>query len=63
VKKEKILVVDDEVGIRRALQRALVARGYEVETAADGPEAVSEAEVFAPDLIVLDLNLPEFDGM
>jgi two-component system, OmpR family, KDP operon response regulator KdpE len=63
VRKEKVLVVDDEAGIRRALQRALSARGYVVQTASDGSEAVVAAEVFGPDLIVLDLNLPELDGM
>ncbi len=63
MKKERVLVVDDEIGIRRALQRALAARDYEVETAVDGKEAVAAAEIFAPDLIVLDLNMPEMDGM
>lgn len=63
VKKGRVLVVDDEVEIRRALSRALTARDYVVETAADGLEAVSRAEEFRPDLVVLDLNLPELDGL
>jgi two-component system KDP operon response regulator KdpE len=54
--------VDDEAQIRKALNRALVARGYTVEVAVDGEEALSIAEGFAPDLVVLDLNLPGIDG-
>ena len=43
-----ILVVDDEAQIRRALERALVARGYEVDAAADGVEALDHAAVRPP---------------
>lgn len=63
MRKERILVVDDEMEIRRALSRALLAREYVVETAADGEEAVAQAEAFRPDLVVLDLNLPRLDGL
>jgi two-component system, OmpR family, KDP operon response regulator KdpE len=59
----RILVVDDEVQILRALHRALAARGYEVVTAAAGEDAISEVEAAMPDLVVLDLNLPGIDGM
>ena len=55
----RILVADDEAQIRTALQRALTARGYDVEVAADGAEAVDRAAAGTPDLIVLDLNMPE----
>jgi two-component system KDP operon response regulator KdpE len=59
----RILVVDDEVQILRALRRALAARGYEVTTASDGEDAIVEAERSMPDLVVLDLNLPGIDGL
>jgi two-component system KDP operon response regulator KdpE len=59
----RILVVDDEEQILRALRRALVARGYEVATAADGEEALADVETLMPDLVILDLNLPDIDGM
>jgi two-component system KDP operon response regulator KdpE len=59
----RILVVDDEEQILRALRRALVARGYEVVTATDGEEAITEVEAATPELVVLDLNLPGIDGM
>jgi two-component system KDP operon response regulator KdpE len=59
----RILVVDDEQQILRAVRRALVARGSEVVTAADGESALIEAEAFMPDLVVLDLNLPGIDGL
>ena len=59
----RILVVDDEVQILRALRRALAARGHEVVTSQDGEDAVSEVEASLPELVVLDLNLPGIDGM
>ncbi len=59
----KVLVVDDEAQIRLAVQRALSARGYDVDVAADGQEAVDRAAVSMPDLIVLDLNMPVLDGL
>jgi two-component system, OmpR family, KDP operon response regulator KdpE len=60
---DRILVVDDEEQIRRALRRALVARGYEVEVAVDGEDALSAFGAFAPDVVVLDLNMPGIDGL
>jgi two-component system KDP operon response regulator KdpE len=59
----RVLVVDDEEQILRALRRALSARGYDVVTAADGEDALVEVERSTPDLVVLDLNLPGIDGM
>jgi two-component system KDP operon response regulator KdpE len=59
----RILVVDDEQQILRAVRRALVARGSEVATASNGESALAEAETFMPDLVVLDLNLPGIDGL
>jgi two-component system, OmpR family, KDP operon response regulator KdpE len=59
----RILVVDDEAQIRTALARALDARGYEVDTAADGQEALDQAAIQLPDLVVLDLNMPAMGGL
>ena len=59
----RILIVDDEPQILMAVRRALTARGYDVVMAADGEEALAEAEESMPDLIVLDLHLPGVDGM
>jgi two-component system, OmpR family, KDP operon response regulator KdpE len=61
--KGRVLVVDDEQQLRRAVGRALIARGYQVEMATDGEEALTTAPVFQPDLVVLDLNLPGLDGL
>ena len=58
-----MLVVDDEESIRRAVGRALSSRGFVVQLAVDGDEAVNGVRSFDPDLVVLDLNLPGMDGL
>lgn len=58
----RVLVVDDEPQIRRALRTSLGSHGYEVATAGTGEEAVLAAAESAPDLILLDLGLPDLDG-
>ena len=59
----KVLVVDDEPQIRRALRTSLEAHGYEVIQAATGEEGVLAAAEQAPDLMFLDLGLPDIDGV
>jgi two-component system, OmpR family, KDP operon response regulator KdpE len=58
----RVLVVDDEPQIRRALRTSLEAHGYEVATAATGEEGVLAAAETAPELVLLDLGLPDLDG-
>ena len=64
-KGKRILVVDDEPAIQRILRRNLMAAGYDVLVAEDGEQAVEMARLHHPDLILLDLYLPngELDGM
>jgi two-component system KDP operon response regulator KdpE len=59
----RILIVDDEIQIRRALDINLRAHGYEVVLAASGEEALTEAAATVPDLVLLDLGLPGVDGV
>jgi two-component system KDP operon response regulator KdpE len=59
----RILVVDDEVEITRALQRSLEAHGYEVFTASDGERALESIANSRPDLVLLDLGLPSMSGL
>ena len=58
----RVLVVDDEPQIRRALRTSLEAHGYEVESVGTGEEARRSAPPIAPDLVLLDLGLPDLDG-
>lgn len=58
----KVLVIDDEPQIRRALRTSLQAHGYTVETAGGGEEALVKAVDAAPDVMLLDLGLPDMDG-
>jgi DNA-binding response OmpR family regulator len=60
--KPRVLVVDDELGVRRALQRGLGAEGMDVVTAADGPSALDIAKTGAFDAILLDIMLPGLSG-
>ena len=57
-----VLVVDDEPQIQRVLRPSLTASGYEVIEAATGREALAAISAKAPDLIILDLGLPDMDG-
>ncbi len=61
--KPLVLVIDDEVQIRRLLRVCLEANGYRVEEATSGEEGLRAAAQHPPDLVVLDLGLPELDGL
>lgn len=58
----RLLIVEDEPTLRRALMINLKARGYEVEGVGDGAGALRSAAAASPDLIILDLGLPDIDG-
>jgi two-component system response regulator MprA len=59
----RVLIVDDDAGVRRMLARTLEAAGYGVTVAADGGGALVEIERSAPDLILLDVTMPGLDGL
>ena len=58
----RILIVDDEPDIRRIVADTLTSHGYVVETAADGLEGVRKGGLFLPDLVLLDIMMPDMDG-
>ena len=59
---DKILVVEDELALQETLAYNLKRQGYTVQTAGDGPAALEAARSFKPELILLDVMLPGFDG-
>jgi two-component system KDP operon response regulator KdpE len=59
----RIIVVDDEIEILRALERSLTAHGYEVYTSSTGEEALEAITRYRPDLMLLDLGLPGISGL
>jgi two-component system, OmpR family, response regulator MprA len=59
----RVLVVDDEPAVRRALERALSLDDYEVEVAADGQEALDSLAAMPADAVVLDVMMPRVDGL
>jgi two-component system, OmpR family, KDP operon response regulator KdpE len=61
--KPAVLVIDDELQIRRLLRVCLEANGYRVLEAATGQEGITEAAQRAPDVVILDLGLPDLDGV
>ena len=58
-----VLVVDDEPQLLRGLKVNLTARGYDVDVAADGAAALTAAAARRPDIVILDLGLPDMDGL
>ncbi|HUT96997.1 MAG TPA: response regulator transcription factor [Dehalococcoidales bacterium] len=63
MKKQRILIVDDELSILKYLRANLEAEGYEVLMAMDGIQALQTLEAELPDLVVLDIMMPEMDGL
>ncbi|MFE5795934.1 response regulator transcription factor [Streptomyces sp. NPDC056503] len=60
---ERILIVDDEPAVREALRRSLAFEGYATREAVDGIDALAAMEPYAPDLVVLDVQMPRMDGL
>lgn len=61
--KKVVLVVDDDAQIRSGLEAGLELRGYQVATASNGRHALAWLDTHRPDLIVLDVVMPELDGL
>ena len=61
--RPRVLVVDDDDRVLEALRRALTLKGFAATVAADGEMALSQLAVSAPDVIVLDVKMPEVDGI
>ncbi len=58
----RILIIDDEPQIRKLLRVSLKAHGYDVDEAEIGQEGIRRTAIFKPDLVILDLGLPDMDG-
>lgn len=63
IQNHDVLVIDDEVQIRRLLRLTLEANGYKVLEAASGKDGLVEAATRRPDIVILDLGLPDMDGV
>jgi len=61
--KKKIMVVEDEENLRYMYERELTKEGYEVTLAGDGKEALNKINQKLPDLIILDIRMPNMDGL
>ncbi len=59
----KVLVIDDDPSLLRALRLGLQAGGHDVVTAANGEQGISQTALTTPDIVVLDLGLPDIDGL
>ncbi|MER7110725.1 response regulator transcription factor [Streptomyces sp. NPDC000229] len=60
---DRILIVDDEPAVREALRRSLAFEGYGTDVAVDGADALAKVDAYAPDLVVLDVQMPRVDGL
>jgi len=59
---KKVLVIDDEIHIRRVIELKLKKRGYQVVTAKDGVEGLDMIKTQQPDVVISDINMPKLDG-
>jgi len=63
MERRKVLIVDDEPTITRALRASFLANGYDIRTAHDGVAALNVLEDWRPDLVITDLAMPDIDGI
>lgn len=63
ISQPRVLVVDDEVAIQRFLRSVLIAEGFNLNITDSGTAALAAAALFKPDIILLDLGLPDMDGV
>ena len=61
--KKKILVIDDEEPVRKLMRRILLKAEYEVMLSSDGEDGIQKLKSFAPDLIMVDMNMPKMNGL
>lgn len=59
----KILIVDDQKGVRRLLEELFKKDNWEVQVATDGKEAVEKADEFLPDIVLMDMKMPNMNGL
>jgi two-component system OmpR family response regulator len=62
VQPTKVLIVDDEVGVRELLKDALKLAGFETQAANDGMSALTALRTYTPDIMIIDINMPLMDG-
>jgi CheY-like chemotaxis protein len=60
--KQRVLIMDDDTSFRAGIREVLERSGYAVAEAADGPEGLAKVETFRPDVILLDVLMPNLDG-
>ena len=60
---ETILIIEDDASVRTLLDKSLTAKGYRVETEADGLAGLTRLEKLRPDLLIVDIMMPRLDGM
>lgn len=60
---KKVLLVDDAAFMRMRCAKLMAAEGYEVAEAANGREAIEQYQAFRPDLVLMDITMPEMDGI
>src|SRR5438045_2307374 len=59
----RVLIIDDEPGLRQTVSLILAEEGYDVQTASDGEEGLSKAAVMEPDVILCDVRMPRLPGL
>lgn len=59
----KILIVDDQKGVRRLLEELFKKEGWQIAMASDGKEAITKVEEFLPDIILMDVKMPNMNGL